>query len=106
MPSGYYNTDLGSSLEDFVDHYMDSLNGGTTLILVGDGRDYFSDPRLDLFGQIARRSTRTIWLNPEPPSLWGTGNSDMQRYAPLCSRVLQVSNLSELATAVDNLLSL
>ena len=46
----------------------------------------------------------TIWLNPEPPYQWGTGDSDMLDYHPICHRVLQVSNLNELATAVDQLL--
>jgi hypothetical protein len=104
MPSGYYNTDLGWSLNDFNSEYMDTLNGQTTLILVGDGRNNYHDPRLDLFTLLSRRAARTIWLNPEPSSLWH-GDSDMPKYAPLCSDVLKVSNLRELATAVDQLLS-
>ena len=45
MPSGYYNTDLGWSLNDFNDEYLDTLNGQTTLIVVGDGRNNYNDPR-------------------------------------------------------------
>lgn len=104
MPSGYYNTDLGWSLNDFNSDYLDTLNGQTTLILVGDGRNNYNDPRLDLFTILSRRAVRTIWLNPEPSSLWH-GDSDMPKYAPLCSDVLKVSNLRELASAVDQLLS-
>ena len=36
--------------------------------------------------------------------LWATGDSDMLKYAPLCSTILQVSTLAELTVAVDNLL--
>ena len=104
MPSGYYNTDLGRSLNNFDDEYMDTLNGQTTLIVVGDGRNNYNDPRIDLFTTMSRRAARTIWLNPEPPALWH-GDSDMPRYAPLCNNVLKVSNLKELAEAVDQLLS-
>ena len=104
MPSGHYNTDLGWSLQNFNDGYMDTLNNGTTLILVGDGRNNYNDPRLDVFSNMARRSTRTIWLNPEPASMWH-GDSDMPKYAPLCSNVLKVSNLRELANAVDDLMT-
>ncbi|HVN15004.1 MAG TPA: VWA domain-containing protein [Anaerolineales bacterium] len=104
MPSGYYNTDLGWSLNDFNSEYMDTLNGQTTLIIVGDGRNNYNDPRLDIFSTMTRRAARTIWLNPEPPYLWH-GDSDMQKYAPLCDNVLKVSNLRELASAVDQLLS-
>jgi uncharacterized protein with von Willebrand factor type A (vWA) domain len=104
MPSGYYNTDLGYSLESFSHDYMDTVDHRTTFIVVGDARNNYNDPRLDLFGTISRRSHRTIWLNPEPPILWGSGDSDMLKYAPFCSNILQVSTLAELAAAVDRLL--
>ena len=104
MPSGHYNTDLGWSLNDFQNEYMDTLNGQTTLIVVGDGRNNYYDPRLDIFSMMTRRAARTIWLNPEPPHLWH-GDSDMPKYAPLCNNVLKVSNLRELADAVDSLLT-
>ena len=104
MPSGHYNTDLGWSLQNFNDGYLDTLNSGTTLIIVGDGRNNYYDPRLDIFSTMTRRASRTIWLNPEPPSMWH-GDSDMRKYAPLCDTVLRVSNLRELAEAVDSLLA-
>ena len=104
MPSGHYNTDLGGSLSDFDKEYLDTLNGQTTLIVVGDGRNNYNDPRLDLFSMMSRRAARTVWLNPEPPTLWH-GDSDMPKYAPLCSDVLKVSTLRELTSAVDQLLS-
>jgi len=104
MPSGSYNTDLGWSLNDFQNEYLDTLNGQTTLIVVGDGRNNYYDPRLDIFSTMSRRAARTIWLNPEPPYLWH-GDSDMPKYAPLCNNVLKVSNLRELASAVDALLA-
>jgi uncharacterized protein with von Willebrand factor type A (vWA) domain len=104
MPSGHYNTDLGWSLNDFNKEYLDTLNGQTTLIIVGDGRNNYNDPRLDIFSLMTRRAARTIWLNPEPPALWH-GDSDMPKYAPLCNNVLKVGNLRELVSAVDQLLS-
>ncbi len=103
MPSGHYNTDLGWALQNFQDEYMDTLNGGTTLIIVGDGRNNYYDPRLDIFSTMTRRAARTIWLNPEPPQLWH-GDSDMPKYAPLCDNVLKVGNLRELVEAVDSLM--
>jgi uncharacterized protein with von Willebrand factor type A (vWA) domain len=59
--------------------------------------------RIDIFTTRSRRAARTIWLNPEPPTLWH-GDSDMPKYAPLCSNVVKVSNLRELTEAVDSLL--
>ncbi len=82
MPSGHYNTDLGLSLQNFNDDFMDTLNGQTTLLVVGDGRNNYNDPRVDLFSVLSRRAVRTIWLNPEPATMWH-GDSDMPKYAPL-----------------------
>jgi uncharacterized protein with von Willebrand factor type A (vWA) domain len=105
MPPGHYNTDLGYSLQNFTDDFMNTVDSRATFIIVGDGRNNYNDPRLDLFREIARRSHRTIWLNPESPALWGTGDSDMLKYASLCNSVFQAGTLAELTTAVDRLLS-
>jgi uncharacterized protein with von Willebrand factor type A (vWA) domain len=104
MPSGSYNTDLGWSLKNFNDDFLDTLNGQTTLLIVGDGRNNYNDPRLDLFSLMSRRAARTIWLNPEPPALWN-GDSDMPKYAPLCDNIFRVGNLRELADAIDHLMT-
>jgi uncharacterized protein with von Willebrand factor type A (vWA) domain len=104
MPSGHYNTDLGNSLDNFVKDFMNTIDHRSTIIFVGDGRNNFNDPRLELFQRISRRSRNTIWLNPEPMGLWGTGDSDMLKYSHYCGRTFQVSNLEQLASAVDHLL--
>ncbi len=104
LPSGHYNTDLGNSLKNFYDNFLNFLDNRTTLIVVGDGRNNYNNPRLDLFFQLKRRVRKVIWLNPENQSQWSQGDSDMQQYAPLCDNVLQVGNMAELAAAVDRLL--
>jgi uncharacterized protein with von Willebrand factor type A (vWA) domain len=104
MPSGYYNTDLGYSLDILARDYMDKVDSHTTFIVVGDGRNNYNDPKLDVFRDLARRSNRTIWLNPEAPMLWGAGDSDMLQYAPFCGVILRVNTLAELTAAVDKLL--
>jgi uncharacterized protein with von Willebrand factor type A (vWA) domain len=105
MPPGYYSTDLGYSLENFSHDYMDTIDSRTTFIMVGDGRNNYNDPRTDLFRTISRRSNRTLWLNPESPLKWGTGDSDMLQYAPHCDAILRVRTLAELTAAVDRLLT-
>ncbi len=103
IPPGYYATDLGFSLKNFCDDHLDAVDGRTTVIVLGDGRNNYREPRLDLFDRIKRRARRVVWFNPEPRWEWGSGDSDMPAYAPLCSAVHQVSNLAELAGAVDRL---
>lgn len=104
MPSGHYNTDLGYSLENFTSDYLGMIDHRTTFIIVGDGRNNYNDPRLPLFREIVRRSRSSIWLNPEVMTLWGRGDSDMLKYAPLVNKVFQVSNLEQLSEAVDHML--
>jgi uncharacterized protein with von Willebrand factor type A (vWA) domain len=104
MPSGYYNTDLGASLHQLSQDYLESVDSRTIFIVVGDGRNNYNDPRMDIFSMLARRSRRMIWLTPEAPALWGTGDSDMLKYAPNCDAIFQVSNLADLTSAVDKLL--
>jgi hypothetical protein len=105
MPSGYYNTDLGYSLVNFSNGYLDTVDSRTTFLVVGDGRNNYNNPHTDLFNTLARRSRRMIWLTPEAVPLWGTGDSDMLRYAADCDVILQASTLAQLTTAVDKLLT-
>jgi len=105
MPSGYYNTDLGFSLDNFSGKYLETVDSRTTFLIVGDGRNNYNDPRTDIFNTLARRSRRMIWLTPEAMALWGTGDSDMLKYAVDCDAILQADTLSQLTSAVDKLLT-
>lgn len=104
MPPGHYSTDMGFALDGFAHDYLDTVDSRTTLIVVGDGRNNYNDPQLELFQQLARRARRTIWINPEPPMLWGSGDSDMLKYVPLCDSVVVAATLNELTAAVDALM--
>jgi len=105
LPPGHYNTDFGASLREFESEHMDAVDFRTTVIVLGDGRNNLQDPALDTFSDLGRRSRRIIWMNPEYPAQWGTGDSDMLEYAPLCNEVYQVRNLAQLAAAVDRMLA-
>jgi uncharacterized protein len=102
---GYYNTDLGSSLEQFRKEHMSTITSKTTVIILGDGRNNYNNPRLDIAQELQRKSRRLFWFNPEVPQQWGSGDSDMHQYAPLADGVFRVSNLRELAAAVDKILT-
>ncbi|MBX7214918.1 MAG: VWA domain-containing protein [Thermoflexales bacterium] len=103
LPPGHYNTDLGNSLHTLTRDHMDAVDRRVTLIVVGDGRNNYNDPRVDILALLRQRARRVIWMNPEPPGLWATGDSDMAQYAPHCSAVLEVATLRQLAEAVDGL---
>ncbi len=104
LPPGYYSTDLGYSLYQFEANYLALIDSRTTFIILGDARNNYNDPALEIFRKISSRARRTIWLNPEYPAQWGTDDSDMLLYLPFCDEVHQVRNLAQLTTAIDHIL--
>ena len=105
IPPGYYATDLGNSLNTFSKKFMDAVDGRTTVVILGDGRNNFNSPRIDLMKDLQRRAKRLVWLNPEHQRQWGTGDSDMIRYLPIVDSVFEAGNLAQLSYAVDRLLT-
>ena len=103
LPPGSYNTDLGASLATLCRDHMGHIDRRTTVIVLGDGRNNFNDPRLDCIEALKGRARRLVWMNPEPPHLWGSGDSDMPAYAPLCDALHEVGSLGQLARAVERL---
>ncbi len=103
LPPGHYNTDLGNSLNSLLREHADAVDRRTILIFVGDARNNFNDPRADLMQLLKVRAKRLVWFNPEPPQMWGQGDSDMLQYAPISDAVHQVATLKQLADAIDDL---
>jgi hypothetical protein len=104
-PPGHYNTDLGNSLNSFFGNSLDTVDSRTTVIILGDGRNNYNDPRIDLAYDLRRRSRRVLWFNPEAEHEWGSGDSDMHKYAPVSSGVYMVRNLAQLVEAIDKIMA-
>lgn len=104
-PPGYYSTDLGNGLKTFQRDHMSKVGSKTTVIILGDGRNNYNNPQVGIAHEMQRHARRVMWFCPEPPSQWGTGDSDMHQYAAVSDGVYKVSNLRELANAVDAILT-
>ncbi len=102
-PPGFYNTNLGYSLAHFCQDYLDTVDHRTTVIILGDGRNNYLNPRLDCVELIKKRARKILWFNNEDPRLWGTGDSAMLEYLPHFDAVHEVSNLAQLGEAIDKL---
>ncbi len=98
------STDYGNSISDLEGFIENDIDRKTTLIILGDGRSNYSDPRTDIMKSLHEKSKRIIFLNPEPKSLWGTGDSEMNRYVPYCHKAKSCSSLADLEKVVDDLL--
>lgn len=104
-PPGYYSTDLGNSLNTFAMDSMSLIDSRTTVIILGDGRNNHNNPRLDIAADMQRKARRLFWFCPEGQGQWGTGDSDMHRYAPLSDGVMIVRTLRELANSIDKMMA-
>lgn len=100
IAAAYVRTDLGSCLESFVQHELAGVDRRTTVLILGDGRNNGSDPGLAALRRIKAQAHRLIWLTPEPEWAWGSGDSAMPAYAPVCDVVRVVASLRQLSEAV------
>lgn len=102
---GLGSTSYGQAFSDFSMNHETVIDRRSTVIVLGDGRSNYGDPRLDLFSGFAGRAKQVIWLNPEGPALWGTGDSVIPRYAPYCKQMSHVATLKDLERAIDEILT-
>ena len=101
---GFGSSNFGNSFADFEDAWMKDVTNKTTIIILGDARGNRTDPRTDIVSRMSDRCKRIIWLNPEYKSAWGTGDSDMYRYAPFCNLVTVCNTLRHLERAITDIL--
>jgi len=101
---GYRSTNYGRALEDFQENFLDRVDRHTTVLIMGDGRSNYTDPRVDILREVHDRARRVIWLNPEPKTFWGTGDSEMLRYLSCTHLARTVSTVRHLERVLDDLL--
>jgi len=99
-------TDYGQAFTDFKSDFFDTVTRKTTILILGDGRNNYGNPEINILKCMSERAKRLIWLNPEPPSFWGTGDSEMKRYRAYCHLVKECSNITQLERVVHSLLRL
>lgn len=97
-------TDYGRAFADLDEAHHNAIDRRTTVLILGDGRSNHAEPRIDLLRDMAGRAKRLVWLCPEPPSRWGTGDSVMLDYRPWCTRLGPCATLADLENAIDDIL--
>lgn len=98
------STDYGQAFADFKKHCLDDVDNRTTIIILGDARNNYGDPRTDILKEMYDRCKRLIWLNPEPRNSWHVGDAEMRRYGAYCHQAEECNSLMHLERIVGNLL--
>jgi uncharacterized protein with von Willebrand factor type A (vWA) domain len=101
---GTGGTDYGQALVDLKDRYWEQIDRHTTVLVLGDGRSNHTEPRLDIFAEMADRAKRVVWLCPEPMGRWGSGDSEILRYRPFCTHLSHCATALDLEEALDEIL--
>jgi uncharacterized protein with von Willebrand factor type A (vWA) domain len=101
---GGSGTDYGQMLLDLDQQLMHRIDHRTTVLILGDARNNRGEARSEIMKTLYGRARRVIWLNPEPRSFWGLGDSEMKRYAPYCHIARECNSLRHLERTLDELL--
>jgi uncharacterized protein with von Willebrand factor type A (vWA) domain len=100
----YTRSNFGHAFHEFWTNHLASIDNKTTVLVLGDARNNYNDPRAWCLREIRSKAKNVVWLNPESPSAWGFGDSVMDAYLPHCDVAEECRNLRQLSRVVDDLL--
>jgi uncharacterized protein with von Willebrand factor type A (vWA) domain len=96
-------SDFGNVLKLLEAHHDLALGRNTVLLVLGDARNNRRPPRADILHRLRRQVHRVVWLNPELPERWNTGDSVMASYERHCDALIAASSPRTLSAALDEL---
>lgn len=99
----YTRSNFGHAFHDFWRDHLSTIDNRTTVLVLGDARNNYNDPKAWCLRDVHNKAKNVVWLNPESPSAWGFGDSVMDRYMPYCDVVEECRNLRQLAKIVDQI---
>ncbi len=88
----------------FWQNHLSAIDKRTTVLILGDARNNYNDPRAWCLRDIHNKAKNVVWLNPESPSAWGFGDSVMNKYVPYTDVADECRNLRQLTAVIDRLL--
>ena len=101
--NAYTRSNFGYAFHHFWQNYLSAIDNKTTVLILGDARNNYNDPRAWCLREIHNKAKNVVWLNPESPSAWGFGDSVMDRYLPYADVAEECRNLKQLSAMVDRL---
>ena len=97
------HSDYGHALNVFWQRWGQDVGPKTSIILLGDARSNYHAPEAWVVKELRHRARHVYWLNPEPRSYWGSGDSIVEQYATYCDGVYECRNLRQLEGFVEHL---
>jgi len=99
----YTRSNFGHAFHHFWQNFLSAIDNKTTVLVLGDARNNYNDPRAWCLRDIHNKAKNVVWLNPESPSAWGFGDSVMDKYRPYCDVAEECRNLRQLSAMIDRL---
>lgn len=99
----YTRSNFGNAFRVFAQNHLSAVDNKTTVLILGDARNNYNDPKAWCLREIHSRAKDVIWLNPENPNAWGFGDSVMNKYAPFADVAEECRNLRQLSDLIDRL---
>jgi hypothetical protein len=100
----YTRSNFGHAFHHFWQNFLSAIDAKTTVLILGDARNNYNDPRAWCLRDIHNKAKNVVWLNPESPSAWGFGDSVMDKYLPYTDITEECRNLRQLSAMVDRLI--
>jgi uncharacterized protein with von Willebrand factor type A (vWA) domain len=97
------HSDYGHAFEQFHARFGEEINSRTSVLILGDARNNYHASESWVIADLQAKARHVYWLNPEPSSYWGSGDSIVGEYARYCDRVVEVRTLRQLEQFVGEL---
>ncbi len=99
----YTRSNFGFAFHEFWKNHLAAIDKKTTVLVLGDARNNYNDPRAWCLRDIHQKAKNVLWLNPESPSAWGFGDSVMDKYLPYTDVAEECRNLRQLTAMIDRM---
>lgn len=98
------NSSFGEVFLKFKKNYLENLRGRPAFIILGDGRNNYSEANDWVLDEIREKSRYMLWLTPEDRETWNRGDCLMDIYGSYCDKVEVVKTVDDLSLVVEDLL--
>ncbi|NEW28120.1 vWA domain-containing protein [Nocardia cyriacigeorgica] len=97
------HSDYGTALSGFAAKWPDAVTSRSSLLILGDARTNYRDPDLETLRELVQVAKHAHWLNPEPRTQWGSGDSAADKYQQVIE-MHECRSAAQLTAVVSRLL--